>query len=274
MSVEFVCGETLGTSTQRVAGKHLQVTESVYGGGESIPEHHHPLPALCVVLEGGYGDQFPSDYVECSPGSAVYYAPGDPHSTTFGELGGRCLDITIDPSIFDDDLSLPAGIEALRGSHVVMPRADAFALHHALHLSDDLSGRTVEELALGLFADMVRLPSVRVASHAPKWLRRIRDWLEADFAAPPGLDRLAAEAGVHRVHLARAFRVHYGCTIGQFVRLRRVSTAASALRFSGRPLSHVAYEAGFADQSHFTRTFRGLVGIPPGEFRKRYRSRT
>jgi AraC family transcriptional regulator len=75
------------------------------------------------------------------------------------------------------------------------------------------------------------------------------------------------------VHLARAFRRHYGCTPGDYVRKLRVESACRRLATSDAPLIEVALSAGFSDQSHFRRAFRRQVRMMPGEFRRNFRSR-
>jgi AraC-like DNA-binding protein len=74
----------------------------------------------------------------------------------------------------------------------------------------------------------------------------------------------------HHVHLAREFRRHFGCTIGQFMRQRRVEFGSHRLTASTDSLAEIAFDAGFADQSHFANVFRGLVGMSPGAFRMRF----
>lgn len=69
------------------------------------------------------------------------------------------------------------------------------------------------------------------------------------------------------VYLARAFRKRYGCLPAEYVRRLRVEAASEALARSGRPLAQVALEAGFTDQSHFSRQFRRLTGMSPGRYR-------
>lgn len=58
--------------------------------------------------------------------------------------------------------------------------------------------------------------------------------------------------------------------MGHYIRQRRVEFACHRLMASGDPLAEIAFEAGFADQSHLTNTFRRLVGMPPGAFRTRF----
>jgi len=69
-------------------------------------------------------------------------------------------------------------------------------------------------------------------------------------------------------HLAKVFRAHEGVTPSEFVRVQRVEWARRQLLRSVDSLAAIALEAGFADQSHFTRCFRRVTGISPGRYRK------
>jgi AraC family transcriptional regulator len=73
---------------------------------------------------------------------------------------------------------------------------------------------------------------------------------------------------VHPVHLAQAFRKFYHCTIGDHVRSLRIDFACRQLTMTKLPLSEIALLAGFADQSHFTRTFKEALGLPPSQYRE------
>lgn len=76
---------------------------------------------------------------------------------------------------------------------------------------------------------------------------------------------LAAEVGWSRRHLATRFADELGLAPKALARLIRVERAATAVR-AGEPLADVAYDCGYADQSHFNRDFRELVGCTPREF--------
>ena len=68
--------------------------------------------------------------------------------------------------------------------------------------------------------------------------------------------------------LARSFRARFGQSIGSYTRNVRLDWAARAVAHSDAPLARVACEAGFADQSHFTRAFTRRFGVAPGRYRR------
>jgi AraC family transcriptional regulator len=84
---------------------------------------------------------------------------------------------------------------------------------------------------------------------------------------------LAAAVGVHPVHLARVFRKFHACSVGDYVRQLRIEYASRQLATTDQPLANIALAAGFADQSHFSRTFKQHTRMLPTEFRKLLRER-
>ena len=81
---------------------------------------------------------------------------------------------------------------------------------------------------------------------------------------------LAAEAGVHPVYLAAAFRRAFGVSVGGYVRARRMEAAGLALCEPGRSIADIAISLGFTSQSHFTRVFREHSGQTPLAYRRRH----
>lgn len=91
----------------------------------------------------------------------------------------------------------------------------------------------------------------------------VRDYLCAHFDQDITVDHLAREAGLSRVHLTRAFAQHFGVPPHVYLNAVRVRQARIAM-LRGDPLSDVAAACGFADQSHFSRRFKGSTGLAPG----------
>jgi AraC-like DNA-binding protein len=97
---------------------------------------------------------------------------------------------------------------------------------------------------------------------------RARELLSARMAAPPSLQELADAVGANRFVLLRQFRRRVGLPPHAYVLRLRVERARSLLA-RGADIADVAFLLGFSDQSHFSRLFKRVVGIPPGDYRRR-----
>jgi AraC family transcriptional regulator len=86
------------------------------------------------------------------------------------------------------------------------------------------------------------------------------------------LTQIAQVVGVHPVYLATAFRKKFGLTIGEFVRKLRIEHACDELIKGDLPLAAIALDAGFVDQSHFSKVFKLQVGTTPANYRRIFRS--
>jgi AraC family transcriptional regulator len=103
---------------------------------------------------------------------------------------------------------------------------------------------------------------------SPPWLQNVKDILHDRFSQPIKLTELAETAGVHHVHLCRAFRQHYLCSLGDYQRRLRVEHSSKLLRATNLSLVEVALAAGFSDQAHFSRVFKKPTRMTPAEFRQ------
>jgi AraC-like DNA-binding protein len=81
----------------------------------------------------------------------------------------------------------------------------------------------------------------------------------------PDLTTLFRKSGLSRFQALRLFRRHYGITPYAYQLHFRIAHAKRSLR-GGAPLAQVAANYGFVDQSHFTRHFKRLVGVTPGQY--------
>jgi AraC family transcriptional regulator len=82
------------------------------------------------------------------------------------------------------------------------------------------------------------------------------------------LKEVARECRLSVSHFSRAFRRTMGVAPHNWLLTRRIEVAKEKLRNSGLSLSEVALACGFADQSHLTRVFTGMVGVSPGAWRR------
>jgi transcriptional regulator GlxA family with amidase domain len=123
----------------------------------------------------------------------------------------------------------------------------------------------LDTLATELMAQVLRRLDGHVSA-APGWLARVPE-LVNDACTPLPVAAIAAEVGVHRVHLARVFRDHYGLSVTEYAHRVRLERARQLLTRGREPLVEVAAIAGFSDQSHMTRAVRAAFGTTPGAMR-------
>lgn len=81
-----------------------------------------------------------------------------------------------------------------------------------------------------------------------------------------GVNELAAEVGISRVHLNRKLKERYGITPNNFIRSFRLKQAAYLLAGNKVNISEIAYRVGFSSHSHFSNTFHEFFGMTPKEF--------
>jgi AraC-like DNA-binding protein len=118
---------------------------------------------------------------------------------------------------------------------------------------------TIRSVVDRLTSPDAAVPSV--GQHASS-LGRVRDHLRDNPGISVPIADLAGLAGLTESHLIRVFHREFGLPPHAY-HLRRRLAAASELLASGVSVSTVAYECGFADQSHLSRKFKEVYGLTP-----------
>jgi AraC-like DNA-binding protein len=99
-------------------------------------------------------------------------------------------------------------------------------------------------------------------------LAEVLDTLHRDCGKPLRIEALARQAGLSWSQFERRVRGITGLTPRQLLTKSRIEMAAERLRGTEEPLSGIAYECGFYDQAAFSRQFRAVTGLSPGEYRR------
>ena len=103
---------------------------------------------------------------------------------------------------------------------------------------------------------------------APWQERRAKEVLSANLDGGVPLKEVARECRLSVSHFSRAFRRTMGVAPHNWLLTRRIEVAKEKLRNRRLSLLDVALACGFADQSHLTRVFTGMVGVSPGAWRR------
>jgi AraC family transcriptional regulator len=270
MSTRFKDGHFVGSlrSTRQVSG--LTLAETEYAAGLHVPAHAHDHGLCCLVIEGSFIERTGSKSATLEPGSLLFHPPDEPHAHDFARTGGRCFNIQFGSSWVErmDSFGLrqPSSPSSL---HRTKAGWLAGQLYQEFCTADSASLLSIEGFTIALLAEIARAASPAERTGArPGWMLRAVDHIHEHFLEPISLTELAQKVDIDPSHLARTFREFYGCTMSDYVRKLRVEKARKELLAQDKPLSTIAFEAGFADQAHFSRVFKQLTGLTPGAFRR------
>jgi AraC family transcriptional regulator len=259
------CYDGQAIERRRVAGLTLSLI--TYAPRLELPKHAHESAGFCLVLQGTYAEKYAAKTLSCKPQTVTFSPAGEKHSNRFDGKGSHCFIIDIEPGWLEraceDGPRLDGPAEFAGGSLAWL----ATRLYREFCESDDASRLAIEGLALEMIAETARR-SARAQPHdAPRWLRRAREILHAQFSERLSLACLSSAVGVHPVYLASEFRRCYGSSVGEYTRRLRIEYACREIRASRSSLTEIALDAGFSSQSHFSRTFKRHTGMTPAEYR-------
>lgn len=101
--------------------------------------------------------------------------------------------------------------------------------------------------------------------HDQQLVEDIKEYLDAHVGGGGSVTELATLLGRSRFALSRAFVRATGMAPYAWLEQRRIERATMLLR-EGVAIADVVFRLGFSDQSHFTRRFRKVHGVPPGTY--------
>ena len=261
-------GETLKT----YVGEGLKLTETLCGPGFRAPRHSHELFQFCWIIDGGFSEECGPKTRECLPRTLITHPSDETHANKYYSSGAHCFVMEIEQRWLTRSREYSVMLDRSTECRYGLPVWLAKRLYDEFHRMDAVSPLIFEGLMLEMMAEVSRV-EVKTSDRSPRWLAQTRDLLQGNFSDDMSLESIAKAVGIHPVHLARVFRHHYGCTVGEYVRRLRVEFACRELCLTDAPLPQIALASGFCDQSHFSRTFKKVVGLTPSMYRSRFRSR-
>lgn len=94
------------------------------------------------------------------------------------------------------------------------------------------------------------------------------DYIEENLQQSISLESVASISGFSKFHFLRVFQNEVGMTIGDYIRIRRLTNAASMLVDTNESVINIAYHFCFGAPESFTRAFKKVYHMPPGEYRR------
>jgi AraC family transcriptional regulator len=244
---------------------------------EVSSESHARLTIVLDAIGGRVESRLKRNQAPANGPFTMNFAP--PGTSVWGYSDGvrRVRDLRLD---FD-----PARISEALGEKLTLPREPlVFRDERLRHLASCLAAECeapgqfgslyVDSLTLAACIDLLRLGSAHPARGpgrlAPWQLRRATEYLTEHLAEPVRLKQLADITGLSQSQFGRAFKASTGLSPHRWHLDARIAKAQRLLLSSSLPHAEIALATGFAEQSHFCRVFRNIVGTSPALWQRKH----
>ena len=270
MSESLQTGKFYGATQRRFESGGIVLTEVAHACGRKLPRHTHESAYFGLLLAGSYSEKCSHRAADYDPFTMGFHPPALTHSDEVGRCGSRMFCVELRDSYLSrvgQFLTAPRFVPDLCASQVTWL---GLRLYRSF-VNETLSSLELQEIC----ADMLQHVSTShvLAERArPAWLNRALELLHESYLESLTLEEIAAQVGVHPIHLSRVFRKYHECTMAEYMNRLRVQFVCRVLSGGWADLATAASDAGFADQSHLGRVFKYCTGQTPGKFRSFFHS--
>ena len=245
--------------------------------------------ALHYFHEGSGSYRLRGERFDIRPGTVFLVRPGEAYEFTL-EPGARVTMYNLHFDLAENELSYrpfpvppedwrdkPRLPESLPPFQQLADRQEYEHIFQRLLSAAARLGAAAElerkSLLLEVFAILYRNLSLAPA-HADRTFHRRKveaaiDELGRNLAGTVRIAELAAKLGVSRALLCRIFREATGVGIQRYFAGMKFRSAQLELQSTRLPIKEIAAKYGFSDVHHFTRRFRQITGMTPGEIRRK-----
>lgn len=259
-------GKYFGIQNKAIHLDNLIITDTEYTH-DKVDWHTHQNPYFTFLLTGNMQETNKKESYECSAGTLLFHNWQDAHCNTKYPGYTRGFHIELEQNFFDK-YQLP--LSQIEGS-LKLDNPVFKLLFRSMSMETKYAAGiellSIRESLFKVFGLLVN-EKCRETARQPTWVKKIKEVLNSNDISALSWDTLASIAQVHPVHLSRCFPKYFNTTVGDYLKKLRIEQAAGLLTKAGVSLTQVGYECGFADQSHFIRSFKQAVGVTPLQYRK------
>jgi AraC-like DNA-binding protein len=259
-----------GDTTESIRLEGVTLTDTIYAQGK-VDWHFHEDDYFTFLLTGAVREGNRKEVYECVAGDLLFHNWQDAHYNIGSDRFTRGFHVELSNAWYEK-LAIPDNVTegSIRLSDPLV-KSLMYVVFKEAKLAGVKGQLGVDSALSGIFGILSKMREARCCAGKPAWVGKIREMLR-DGTEEWTLVRLASEINVHPVHLSREFRKHFHTNLGDYLRLIKVQRAMTLLGEPDRLLTDIAFESGFADQSHFIRSFRNYYGMTPLEYRRLLRA--
>lgn len=259
--------EQYGEVTKQTCIANFIIINNRFLSVKNTPAHYHYENYLSYISKGTYKEINEMDSFECNSGDLVIHPSGMIHSTEFFSNYSDCINISFTDAYLDNFPNLKKIFSNIQKSDNPILNGLMEQIIQELSNPDSFSDLIIEGHILALLGNIARGNEKANLKH-PHWINLIIEYLHDNYSNHYSLNDISMMVDHHPSYVVNTFKENTGLSIGEFLRHIRIKKACDKLS-SELPLSHLALECGFSDQSHFNRSFKKITGMTPLKYRKR-----
>lgn len=247
----FLGNNTCSFNTEGLALSETVYHQKVYEGWHCHESHH-----ITFIIKGGNLEQRKHREQQACPGSVLLYNSGELHRNTHTQHPSKNINLEIEDAFlkkYQLSFNIQLNDPGLRPAII--------RIWQETKINDSCSLPSIQ-------ATVLQLLTTAAGGSTPPWVSQLRALLHDCWNDTFSLQQLADTLQVHPVTISKHFPRYFSCTLGEYMRKVKIDRSLALVRQPDRPLTGIAYECGFSDQSHFTRTFKACTGLLPGQYRK------
>ena len=265
-------GEHFGVNDKRLLLNDCILTEADNSPRGIIPWHYHENAYLFYQLKGHLVEVNKKKSFTCFPGTVLFHYWQEPHYNSNFSDDSRFFHIEVGKKWFDKHMLNSCLLEGSNHLENSLFKSLVSKIYHESKINDAVTPVAIEGLLLQIFATMIRYPDDSSFA-VPKWVQQVRDIIHDQYGEKITLSLLSEKTGMHPVHLSRDFPKYFHTSFGDYIRKIKLERSAFLLSAADTNITSIAYQCGFADQSHFIRSFKKLYGMTPMQYRKEHGAR-
>jgi AraC family transcriptional regulator len=228
--------------------------------------HSHENSSLSFLLDGWHREHLAGKALTRLPGDIKFIHKEEIHRCSDYAPGTRKINLELtDTFLKQMEVSEEGIINLLNNSS--QPKLTLLKLYGEINDNASHSTASSQLMLYELFHPERNRFKV-VSKDAPAWVHQLKQLLHDEWNTCFDLHDLSLKLGIHPVTISRYFPQYFASTIGCYVKALKIDKALGLIKGTNSSLTEIAYTCGFADQAHFTRTFKALTGFLPKDFRK------
>jgi AraC family transcriptional regulator len=262
--LKLATGKFLGVNKHSYDAGEVVISETEYHRKVFEGWHAHENNHITFIVRGGTREQRKNKEFDALPGKIIFYRGGERHRNLNTLHPSKNINLEIKDAFFLRHQLNPSAF-----TPSLFRRPDMKLLlvriYNECKNNDAQSSAAIHALVLELLASFLEEGA---EEKFPRWAVLLREIINDRWSETHSLTELSNLLQVHPVTISKNFSKYFGCSFGEYLRKVKVEKAISMIQKPHDSLTEIAYLCGFADQSHFIRTFKIVTGFRPNEYKK------